>query len=352
MEAPARVILLDGGMGHEIKSRGISDGSFLAGVLANEDISCGGASVVESIHYDFLLAGCDVLTTNSFVAVPPRMIECGLAVDESSANVKTANLIASSVRRARAAIAQYEQDHPSEDCGTSKRIAGCIPPITECYFAEKVPRIENLIPRYMTIIRALIDNEVDILLAETLSTSREADAVLHALASLQREQQCSKIPHLWITFTIRDDQPKQLRSGEPLLAVSRSIIEMARIHEVRIEAIGVNCSTPPAISIALTELWKELDANGIKCICYANCFEVTTSQWIRSLSNENDSSVKANPRGDEYDENGYLRPDSYAKYASAWANAGATIIGGCCGCSPNHMRAVTLALRAKTSISD
>jgi hypothetical protein len=42
------IILLDGGMGHELKNRGISDGSFLAGVLANEDTS-GGSAVVESI---------------------------------------------------------------------------------------------------------------------------------------------------------------------------------------------------------------------------------------------------------------------------------------------------------------
>lgn len=57
--------ILDGGMGHELKLRGVSDGTFVAGLLANEN-NC---SIVESIHEDYLDAGCDVITTNSFVAV-------------------------------------------------------------------------------------------------------------------------------------------------------------------------------------------------------------------------------------------------------------------------------------------
>ena len=66
-----QITILDGGMGHELKLRGISDGTFLAGVLANErcDADDDDANVVESIHRDYLAAGCDVITTNNFVAV-------------------------------------------------------------------------------------------------------------------------------------------------------------------------------------------------------------------------------------------------------------------------------------------
>ena len=65
------IIILDGGMGHELKLRGVSDGTFLAGVLANEKKDCNNDNidVVESIHEDYLVAGCDIITTNSFVAV-------------------------------------------------------------------------------------------------------------------------------------------------------------------------------------------------------------------------------------------------------------------------------------------
>ena len=62
-----KITILDGGMGHELKFRGVSDGTFVAGLRANED--CCNTNVVESIHVDYLAAGCDVITTNSFVAV-------------------------------------------------------------------------------------------------------------------------------------------------------------------------------------------------------------------------------------------------------------------------------------------
>ena len=68
------ITILDGGMGHELKLRGVSDGTFLAGVLANEkkkncNTNDNDIDVVESIHEDYLTAGCDIITTNSFVAV-------------------------------------------------------------------------------------------------------------------------------------------------------------------------------------------------------------------------------------------------------------------------------------------
>lgn len=71
IEHKDNITILDGGMGHELKLRGVSDGTFLAGVLANEKKNCNNdyVDVVESIHEDYLVAGCDIITTNSFVAV-------------------------------------------------------------------------------------------------------------------------------------------------------------------------------------------------------------------------------------------------------------------------------------------
>ena len=66
-----KITILDGGIGHELKLRGVcSDGTFVAGLRANENKDIN--NVVESIHVDYLAAGCDVITTNSFVAVSNR----------------------------------------------------------------------------------------------------------------------------------------------------------------------------------------------------------------------------------------------------------------------------------------
>jgi len=74
MSNARRITILDGGMGHELKLRGISDGTFLAGVLANQSSSTD-STIVEYIHFDYLNAGCDVITTNSFVAVSVRVTQ-------------------------------------------------------------------------------------------------------------------------------------------------------------------------------------------------------------------------------------------------------------------------------------
>ena len=103
----------DGGIGHELKRRGVvsSDGTFVAGVLQNEindSLTNKKPNVVESIHMDYL-AHCDVITTNSFVAVPQRMIESGLSRSESYPypQMRTAQLIIAAVCRAKTAITKH-----------------------------------------------------------------------------------------------------------------------------------------------------------------------------------------------------------------------------------------------------
>ena len=333
--------MLDGGMGHELKLRGISDETFVTGVLANENLLQ--ASTVEAIHYDYLAAGCDVITTNSFVAVPRRMIECGLASDETSAFHRAAMLIRSSVDRARAARDKFNDSHG----GKIIRIAGCVPPLTKCYFGEQVPTIEELIQEYHMIVSTLVDCKVDIILCETLSTTREALAILQALSKINSQQ----IP-IWVNFTIKDDNPNELRSGEFLVDACSQIINQTASLRLPLEAIGVNCSTPSAISKALLFIDPLVKGSDINLCAYGNCFQTTTSEWIASLKEEEDDDAqnkaakKSEISAEDYDHNGYLLPDAYARYAREWAELGVNIIGGCCGSRPQHMKQVASMLRS------
>eukprot|EP00986_Skeletonema_menzelii_P010089 scaffold4772_cov145-Skeletonema_menzelii.AAC.7 len=331
------VIVLDGGMGHELKSRGISDGSFVAGVLANENLLQ--ASTVEAIHYDYLAAGCDVITTNSFVAVPRRMRECGLATDEPSAFHRAAVLIRSAVDRARAATQIIAHDGKMPQ----KQIAGCIPPLTECYFGDQVPTIEDMIPEYVMIVSTLIDCKVDIFLCETLSTCREAIAILRALS----QSNSRNIP-IWVSYTIKDDISNELRSGDSLMDACSQIIKLASSLKLPLEAIGVNCSSPSAISKALLCISPLVSGSGLKLCAYGNCFQTTTSEWMASLNGDNDKQKESKrvTSAEEYDHNGYLLPEAYARYAREWAALGAQIIGGCCGSRPQHMKQVASILRS------
>lgn len=339
-----RITLLDGGMGHELKQRGISDGTFVAGALANESQP----GVVEAIHHDFFAAGCDVVTTNSFVAVPPRMLECGLAVDAEEANVRASQLITASVKRAKETTRQY---------GGTRKVAGCVPPLTECYMANEVPdKAEALVPGYEVILSSLIKESVDVLIAETLTTSREAEAIICALSSVLKKQPGSTSIPFWLSFTVDDHRPTALRSGESLVHAIAKVFDKIETSNIHLGAVGVNCSAPRALSVAVPTIVELIKTSSKtpppRVIVYGNAFQTTTSDWIRSLdgASEGGSSDDAPTTNslkspdDDYDENGYMLPDVYARYALEWANTGASIIGGCCGCSPEHMRAVAALL--------
>jgi S-methylmethionine-dependent homocysteine/selenocysteine methylase len=367
------VIILDGGMGHELKRRGISDdGTFVAGALANEKYST--SDIVETIHMDYLAAGCDVITTNSFVAVsifktstssidalnmllncitlrneksqvPRRMIECGLATTDADSKQRASQLIIAAVARARAAIAKHNENFPEDK--RKKLVAGCVPPLTECYFSCKVPlSVDCLIPEYRVILSTLLECNVDILLAETLSTTREAHAILRSLHYIhQTGKNC--IPPLWMSFTVHDDQPSKLRSDEPLDLVCQSILHEATVLNLPLKAVGVNCSTPSAISQAVPILSRLVEGSDIKVCAYGNCFKTTTSEWIKTL---NDNACTAVLRTDveicakDYDEE-VLTSDAYSNFACEWARLGVSIIGGCCGSRPRHMSSVATALK-------
>ena len=281
------------------------------------------------------------------------MTACGLATDKDSANIRASQLIKASVDRAKAAIAKYYDKHNTgqeNKCNNKKLIAGCIPPLSECYFANKVStNIDTMISEYTVIITTLLECNVDILLAETLSTAREAIAILRSLSANVQQ----KMPPIWMSFTIHDDRPTALRSDELLEDACQSIIQEANKLHLPLAAVGINCSAPYAISNALPILTNITEGTNIKVSAYGNCFQTTTSEWITSLDGDakccddttSEEMTKAKLDSHDYDDEGYLLPDSYAKFVVEWAKSGANIIGGCCGSRPNHLCKVSAAIK-------
>ena len=284
------------------------------------------------------------------------MLGCGLATDEDTSHKRSSQ----SVDRARAAIAKYnkgtktENDIQQKEC--KQLIAGCVPPLSECYFANKVPTtLDSLISEYTVILTTLFECNVDILLAETLSTQREAVAILQSLSNIIHKKNPSHnnmtIPLIWISFTIHDDEPTKLRSDESLEKVCQSLIQEANKLNLAIDALGINCSTPRAISQAVPILTKVTEGTNIKVCTYGNCFRTTTSEWINSLGEDDTTNDDIDMKktmfesDNDYDEDGYLLPDIYAKFATEWKESGAQIIGGCCGSRPKHLCKVAAVLK-------
>ncbi len=287
MTNKGKPILLDGGMGQEIVNRGGKGGYGEWAVAAvYED-----ADLVRQIHCDYIRAGADVITTNTYGTTRIRLRHAGI---ES----RFEELVRAAGELAVAARAQ---------CGRSDvRIAASLPPLEASYTNEFALSFDQTAAQYGELMD-LLAPYVDIFLGETLSTSFEARAFLDAAAG--RDQT------VWLSLTLDDHGSTDLRGGESLETV------IGDLGDAPPDALLVNCSTPDSISCAL----PILRASGIPYGAYANGFVEIPDDW-----EEEGGVVQLSSRAD-------LPPDVYAGHAAGWLDAGASIVGGCCEIGPAHI---------------
>ncbi len=288
------VVLLDGGMGQELRRRSTSPATPLwsAQVMADEP------GLVTAVHRDFIRAGARVLTTNSYAVTPER-----LARDGDPAAFE--DLQRAAVDAARAARTAE---------GVPVRIAGCLPPLVASYRPDLAPAPDACLASYRAIVAAQAAG-VDLFLAETQAAVHEAVAATTAAVA-------SGLP-VWVAFTVDDGDGQRLRSGEPLTDAAGAVAAAGA------EAVLVNCSTPEAVTVAV----EVLAGLGLTFGAYANGF----------------TSVEALAPGGTVDAltaRTDLGPEAYADHALDWVAAGATIVGGCCEVGPAHIAAIARRLDA------
>ena len=133
---------------------------------------------------------------------------------------------------------------------------------------------------------------------------------------------------LWVSFTLQDDgEPgtAALRSGEPVALAARAALEIGA------ETLLFNCSQPEVMRAALTAARVEIGSAALQLGVYANAFP---PQRPDAVANDGLDPIRAD-----------LDPVRYAVFAQQWRDAGADVIGGCCGIGPEHIRALADALR-------
>ena len=298
--SPTRITLLDGGTGRELLRMGapFSQPEWSAKALLE------GPQFVTRVHENFVAAGADVITTNSYAVVPyhlgaERFERVGHELAELAGHL------------ARAA---------ADGAPRPIRVAGCLPPLCGSYRTDLYDPILAK-PILATLVDALAPS-VDLWLAETLSASKEAELVADMIAA----KGGGTVKPLWLSFTLEDlvrqgDAPR-LRSGE---AVADCVRNAARLGA---RAVLFNCSQPevmgPAVTIAARTL-RELggEAATIRIGVYANAFvplKVTTA------ANAELSDLRVD-----------VTPAVYLDWARDWVSRGASIVGGCCGIGPEHI---------------
>ncbi len=288
------ITILDGGMGRQLDRMGAPFRQPEWSALALIE----GPDWVARAHRAFIDAGADVISTNTYAVVPFHIGDALFA--------ERGQELADLAGR----LARAEADAAPRPV----LVAGSLPPVfgsyrPDLYVAADAP----------ALLRPLIEGlapHVDLWLAETQSLVAEALAALAALPDDGRPR--------WVSFTVRDDDgPPRLRSGETVAEAVRAA------RGAGAAAVLFNCSQPEWMVAALAEaIAAEPD---LVIGAYANAFPPLTDDH------------EANDRITEIRDD--LDPVGYHAFARTWAEAGATLIGGCCGIGPEQIAELARQLR-------
>lgn len=289
-------LLLDGATGTELNRRNIDTSLPLwsaRALIENPD-------AVRSIHADYIAAGADLLTTNTF-RTHRRTLERAGQIDRARELTQLA------VQLAREAISRS---------GRSIFIAGSMSPLEDCYAPQRVPPADELRVEHQEMARDLAEAGCDVLLIETMNTIREAISATEAAKS-------TDLP-VCVSFVVGPggrppDDPNTLHTNEEMTLLSGESIEDAvrAVSRLKPNVILINCVPFSVIDRAFDLLCAASDRPiGL----YANVGH-TDAEVGWALTDD-------------------VQPEAYARRARAWIDRGAKIVGGCCGTSPEHIAAI------------
>ncbi len=312
--AAERVLVLDGAMGTTIQGYGLGEADFRGerfaeheGELAgNNDLLClTRPDLIREIHAAFLAAGADILTTNSFNANRISQDDYGLASE-----VRPLNAAAARIARAAADDAE-SAERPrfvAGVLGPTNKTLSISPDVNDPGF--RALGFDTLCAVYREAAEALAEGGADLILLETVFDSLNAKAALCALEALF-EETGDRLPIL-VSGTVTD------RAGRMLNGQTVEAFWLTLAHAEPF-SVGLNCSFGAA----------------------------DMRPHLADLARIADTRVSAHPNAGlpnafgGYDE----APEETAAQIGEWAEAGlVNLVGGCCGTTPAHIRAIADAV--------
>ncbi|MGO9316611.1 MAG: bifunctional homocysteine S-methyltransferase/methylenetetrahydrofolate reductase [Terracidiphilus sp.] len=287
----SRPVLADGAMGTVLYARGV----FIN--RCYDELNLSDPGLILSIHEEYLQAGAEIIETNTFGANRFRLARHGLAGNVAQIN-------AAGVQLARQAI-----EHVKEKQAGTAWIAGSVGPLGVRLEPLGKTGLDEARAAFAEQIDALSEAGVDLIIIETMSALNEAREALAAAREIAPD-----LPVL-VMVTV-DEESNCLDGSSPAQAASL-------LTEWGAGAIGVNCSTGPVTVLTAIEAMRAATALPLAAMPNAGL-----------------------PRSVE-GRNIYLcSPEYMAEFARNAIAAGVQIVGGCCGTTPNHIRAMRSAMRA------
>lgn len=307
-----RIMVIDGAMGTMIQTYNLSEEDYRGDRFKDFQYSVKGNNdllvltkpdIIKAIHKQFLDAGADIIETNTFNSQSISMADYHMEDLVYELNFEAAKI-------AKAAAEEATAENPDKPrfvagaIGPTNRTASLSPDVNNPGF--RAVTFNDLVEAYSAQINALIDGGVDLLLVETIFDTLNAKAALFAINSIKDERQLD-IP-VMVSGTITDASGRTL-SGQTPEAFWNSL------SHANILSIGLNC------------------ALGAKDMI-PHISEISRVAWVYTTAYPN--AGLPNEFG-QYDESPEAMANVVEKFmAEGWVN----MIGGCCGTTPDHIRAI------------
>ncbi|HES75425.1 MAG TPA: methionine synthase, partial [bacterium] len=314
-----RIVILDGAMGTMIQRHKLDEAAYRGTRFAdwghdlkgnNDLLVLTQPAIIHGIHTAYLEAGADILETNSFNATRIAMADYAMEELAYEINVAAARL----AREAADAMTAQTPDKPrfvAGVLGPTNRTASISPDVNDPGFRNT--NFDALVETYVESTRGLIEGGADIILIETIFDTLNAKAAAFAVEKVFDEDGF-RLP-IMISGTITDASGRTL-SGQTTEAFYNSL------RHVRPLTMGLNCALGPDL----------------------------LRQYVEEMARVSEFYVSAHPNAGlpnemgEYD----LDAEPMAVHIAEWADAGfLNIVGGCCGTTPEHIRATAQAVAGK-----
>ncbi len=315
-----RILVLDGAMGTMIQRHGLTEADFRGQRFADHPRDLRGNNdlliltrpdIISAIHHQYLEAGSDIIETNTFSSTAIAQSDYGLESIVYELNLEGARL-------ARAACDEWSRRTPDRprfaagSMGPTNRILSISPDVNNPGFRNMT--FDQLKDAYREQVRGLIDGGCDLLLLETIVDTLNAKAAIVAIEEVYEERgtrDAERLP-LMISVTITD------RSGRTLSGQTPDAFWVSIAH-ARPFSVGINCA------LGARDMRPYLAELARIATCYISCYP---------------NAGLPNAFG-QYDE----QPNDTGGYLGEFAASGfVNIVGGCCGTTPEHIRAIARAV--------
>lgn len=285
-----QTVILDGAIGTEILRRNVT---WADHQLASRP------EFVRGIHEDYIRAGADVISTNSF-QLSRRALFNHFRDEAHRRHIGARDLDDRADRLLAASVRLAIEARERVAAGRPVAVAAAVTTLEWCFRPDLAPSADEARSEYREIFQVVADAGADLVLLETVNSISEARVALEVAKSLG-------LP-CWVSFVC--DDKGLLFTGEELAQA------VASLEPLGVDAVLLNCAPPDDITAGMKALAPHAR---VPTGAYAHIGRFDPPEWLFT---------------DEYP------PANYRDVAAQWKHLGAQILGGCCGTTPDHIAAL------------